>query len=519
LGIDGTRLYCYFPMPFRTAARVELVNTGGSTHSGITYTVRYTPLAVPAEGVGQFHALRRREAHPVAHQDYRFLDTGGGGHVVAVAQTYRAYSGDQWYMEGDERFYVDNILTPVIHGTGMEDFYNGGWYFFLFDFTKPVHGNPVQISTGDARHSVYRTFLSDLVPFTTHIRAGIEHGGWNQFDVDMESVMCWYQSPQPLSVRTDEVDVANATSESAHGYSATGTTWQGTTIRAYEGDEDTVAITDDGRRLASATGASEFTVSISPADNAGLLLRRRLDYSYPRQKARVLIDGTPAGTWYDAGSNTWFADSEFMVPESLTQGKTSATVRIENLSSESPWTEYRYWVDTLLPIVPFIDTDGDTVPDSIDNCPDTPNADQADADGDGAGDLCDSDADDDGEPNATDNCWLTANPAQLDSDNDGVGDACDDCPDTLPGATVDESGCPPLVAPDLDLDGDVDLRDFGEVQRCLTGSGVVVPTGSPCEDADLDGDGDVDLDDATVLLDCMSGANVPADPQCAAPTP
>lgn len=35
-----------------------------------------------------------------------------------------------------------------------------------------------------------------------------------------------------------------------------------------------------------------------------------------------------------------------------------------------------------------IDTDGDGVPDSIDNCPTVSNPDQADNDGDGTGDLC-----------------------------------------------------------------------------------------------------------------------------------
>ncbi|MBR4985800.1 MAG: amidohydrolase family protein [Proteobacteria bacterium] len=41
------------------------------------------------------------------------------------------------------------------------------------------------------------------------------------------------------------------------------------------------------------------------------------------------------------------------------------------------------------PVVPADDRDGDGIPDSSDNCPDTPNADQNDADNDGKGDVCD----------------------------------------------------------------------------------------------------------------------------------
>lgn len=38
--------------------------------------------------------------------------------------------------------------------------------------------------------------------------------------------------------------------------------------------------------------------------------------------------------------------------------------------------------------VPVIDTDGDGVPDSADNCPIDWNSDQLDSDGDGVGDVC-----------------------------------------------------------------------------------------------------------------------------------
>lgn len=94
------------------------------------------------------------------------------------------------------------------------------------------------------------------------------------------------------------------------------------------------------------------------------------------------------------------------------------------------------------------DFDGDKIADSKDNCGDDINPDQSDVDGDGVGDACDicrfvanpgqEDADKDGFGDAcaddydgdsvgdsVDNCIRVFNPAQEDSDNDGIGDACE----------------------------------------------------------------------------------------------
>src|SRR5262245_34348707 len=89
---------------------------------------------------------------------------------------------------------------------------------------------------------------------------------------------------------------------------------------------------------------------------------------------------------------------------------------------------------------PTSDPDGDTIPNSDDNCPTTFNSDQADNDGDGQGNECDPtpNGDDDGDnvDNLDDNCRFVPNPPdpdtgeQLDTDDDGPGDACDNCPTT-----------------------------------------------------------------------------------------
>lgn len=61
--------------------------------------------------------------------------------------------------------------------------------------------------------------------------------------------------------------------------------------------------------------------------------------------------------------------------------------------------------------IDWTDSDEDGAPDRVDNCVNTPNADQADRDRDGVGDECDL-------------CPTAFDPDQTDSIGDGVGDAC-----------------------------------------------------------------------------------------------
>jgi len=148
---------------------------------------------------------------------------------------------------------------------------------------------------------------------------------------------------------------------------------KGGSIEAYPFHTDTGRVT---------SGTTEFTLALRP-DNLGVLLRRKLDYAHPNQRAEVYVadaateatDWKLAGIWYLAGANTCvysdasgelgetkhivqtsnrrFRDDEFLIPRRLTEGRKAIRVRVAFTPVERPlfpgdpiprlgWSEIRY---------------------------------------------------------------------------------------------------------------------------------------------------------------------------------
>jgi hypothetical protein len=137
------------------------------------------------------------------------------------------------------------------------------------------------------------------------------------------------------------------------------------------------------------------------------------------------------------------------------------------------------------------DSDSDGVNDAFDNCPNTPNSDQADTDTDGVGDVCDGCPND---PNkaAAGTCGCGA--PDTDTDGDSTPDCIDGCPNDANKTAAGACGCG-AADTDSDNDGTADCND-----GCPGDANKVAPGVCGCgvSDADANGNGVPDCDDSPI---------------------
>jgi hypothetical protein len=340
VGIDANNyMYVYFPMPFASNAKVDLVSQRSTSTDNITFEIKHKAFT-DFTNVGYFKTFFNPQSHTAGDGgDILILDVEGSGNFLGVVESMQGNTTSRWYLEGDERIYVDESQSPAFYGTGTEDFYNGGWYFNAGLFTRPMHGNTAHVIDSVDKTTAYRLLLQDAIPFKKHIRAGIEHGANDDATENVWTLAYYYFKSNVRATVTDTLDAGNTSSESSHSYSINNQTYSGSLTNTYDGDFDTTSVTDDGRAF---TGYSQFNMAID-SSNTGVMLRRRFDQSVANQQATVFVDGAQVGTWYKAGSNSshkW-RDEEFMIPASYTSGKSQIQVKIQFVAGTA-WNEYRY---------------------------------------------------------------------------------------------------------------------------------------------------------------------------------
>lgn len=227
---EGRALNCYFPMPFKSSALIEIENR---TASEIMFYYNITvETNVEFEGeVGYFHAKYNRLANPDYDNDdlhlskatagtgkypwfpdkwnvkntdgadnYIALDAVGTGHYVGCVLNIDNFKlqKNHWYGEGDEMIFIDGeTWPPTLHGTGTEDYFNTA-FCPTTEFNYPHYG--ISVYSGDnstrkwsGKNSMYRFHLKDPIFFNKQIKVTFEKGHANLLGNDYSSVAYWYQ--------------------------------------------------------------------------------------------------------------------------------------------------------------------------------------------------------------------------------------------------------------------------------------------------------------------------------------
>ena len=207
---DADSYNCFWHMPFRKHAKIEIVNQSEKPISLLYYNIDWIKKeSIPAD-TPYFYAQYRQEYPVAGGRDYLILDTRGKGHFVGMVLSVRTRS-PAWFGEGDEKIYIDGEKDPSIWGTGTEDYFLSAWG--LKTTGTPYFGTPYFDQWGivGGHTSAYRWHINDPIVFGKSIRVTMEHYGWmspdenpeykshswNEREDDYSSVAFWYQTGRP----------------------------------------------------------------------------------------------------------------------------------------------------------------------------------------------------------------------------------------------------------------------------------------------------------------------------------
>ncbi len=200
-------LNCYWPMPFRQAAKITVESQHRDRIPGFFYQITYALRTIPDEAA-YFHAQWRRSLTRRELPEHTLLDgVRGQGHYVG---TYLAWTqlSNGWWGEGEFKFFLDDDQEyPTICGTGTEDYFGGAWGFYGPDnheepYSTPFLGLPLvrHVDNEVPRFGLYRWHVFDPIRFRKALRVTVQALGWwpsgkfQPLTDDIASTAFWYQA-------------------------------------------------------------------------------------------------------------------------------------------------------------------------------------------------------------------------------------------------------------------------------------------------------------------------------------
>ena len=298
---DGGLLYSYFPMPFFEAAEVAVFHRG-SVAAAVDYEVRLED-AAPSARSGVFGAVLSVDPATATGVDFPVLSLSGRGKLVGAFVELGATAGTlRDYLEGDERVFIDRSPHPAVYGTGVEDYFNGGFYFDQGPLSLALHGAPYTSfldEWGLPRTAAYRLMLTDGITFQNHLTAGLESGPTGNVSMRARAVTYFYRRKAAGLFLRDTLDLASEADRDLHSYAVAGPHAFQELTALYEGEPPA---SDVATGVYRPPGEASFVMRADPVATR-YRLRRRLDAGVAGQRATILVGGVPVGSFPPVDAN------------------------------------------------------------------------------------------------------------------------------------------------------------------------------------------------------------------------
>ena len=209
LGTDNGTMYSYIPMPFDASCRLRLIYDKTSPDDPdsivVSGTVYFTNVKRDKDREGKLYVQSRRQYNIPDGVPHVIADVKGRGHYVGtivIAQGLEA--GHTMFWEGDDIAIIDSEMR--IHGTGSEDYFNGGWYAVMdrwnHRLSLPIHGS-LEYDLATSRTGGYRFYLTDKLNFDKSFHLTIEHQPESQRNVKADyTSLGFFYADNPLFENT-----------------------------------------------------------------------------------------------------------------------------------------------------------------------------------------------------------------------------------------------------------------------------------------------------------------------------
>lgn len=186
-GMKNDTFFSNLPIPFKQQAVFSFQND--SKHDIPIKLRTWTSPIMEWNGKwGYLHAGWNSSSAAQAGSSHTVLKTPGKGKLAGCILSVSSRDPSWWILESNEYIHRDGEYHASWRGTGLEDYFNGGWYY-KNPAIRPLHGLTYMAPFQTIQ---YRFQLRDPFMFNTSAEMYFERGPGNRSKGDFESVAFYY---------------------------------------------------------------------------------------------------------------------------------------------------------------------------------------------------------------------------------------------------------------------------------------------------------------------------------------